>query len=79
MLARPCPSPRTRSPSARDPSIYRSAPATGAPPFYLHGIPDELGRLDEFLEHNRGAGARSIGFGRSGKGEHLDYSMDGLD
>ena len=59
-------------------------PSTAPPPgptcpLYIHGVPDQLGRLDPpFLEHTGGVAPDLIGFGRSGKAGNLDYSIDGL-
>jgi pimeloyl-ACP methyl ester carboxylesterase len=60
------------------PVHYRSAPAAGVPPLYLHGIPTSSEDWGPFLERSGGIAPDLIGFGRSGKGGHLDYSLDGL-
>jgi pimeloyl-ACP methyl ester carboxylesterase len=60
------------------PVHYRSAPAAGVPPLYLHGIPTSSEDWVPFLERSGGIAPDLIGFGRSGKGGHLDYSLDGL-
>jgi pimeloyl-ACP methyl ester carboxylesterase len=61
------------------PVYYRIAEAaTGAPPLYLHGIPTSSDDWAEFLARTGGLAPDLIGFGRSGKGEHLDFSLDGL-
>ncbi|HTX08092.1 MAG TPA: alpha/beta hydrolase [Solirubrobacteraceae bacterium] len=61
------------------PVYYRVAEAvTGAPPLYLHGIPTSSDDWTEFLARTGGLAPDLIGFGRSGKGEHLDFSLDGL-
>lgn len=61
------------------PVYYRIAEAaTGAPPLYLHGIPTSSDDWTEFLARTGGLAPDLIGFGRSGKGEHLDFSLDGL-
>jgi pimeloyl-ACP methyl ester carboxylesterase len=61
------------------PVYYRSAEAvTGAPPLYLHGVPTSSDDWTEFLARTGGLAPDLIGFGRSGKGEHLDFSLDGL-
>lgn len=67
------------------PVFYRSAgdgsPADrlpGSGPLYLH---DALTSSDDwvpFLERTGGVAPDLIGFGRSGKGGHLDYSPEGL-
>jgi pimeloyl-ACP methyl ester carboxylesterase len=61
------------------PVYYRSAEAvTGATPLYLHGVPTSSDDWTEFLARTGGLAPDLIGFGRSGKGEHLDFSLDGL-
>jgi pimeloyl-ACP methyl ester carboxylesterase len=61
------------------PVYYRIAEAvTGAPPLYLHGVPTSSDDWIEFLARTGGLAPDLIGFGRSGKGEHLDFSLDGL-
>jgi pimeloyl-ACP methyl ester carboxylesterase len=63
---------------AGSPVFYRSAPAAGTPPLYLHGVPTSSDDWTVFLERTGGIAPDLIGFGRSGKGGHLDYSLDGL-
>jgi pimeloyl-ACP methyl ester carboxylesterase len=64
------------------PVFYRSAtPATaaaGAPPLYVHGIPTSSDDWVELLARTGGIAPDLQGFGRSGKGGHLDYSLAGL-
>lgn len=60
------------------PVYYRSAEAPGMPKLYLHGIPTSSDDWLEFLPRTGGIAPDLIGFGRSGKGGHLDYSLDGL-
>jgi pimeloyl-ACP methyl ester carboxylesterase len=61
------------------PVYYRSAsPVTDVPPLYLHGIPTSSDDWIEFLAMTGGVAPDLIGFGRSGKGGHLDFSVDGL-
>jgi pimeloyl-ACP methyl ester carboxylesterase len=61
------------------PVYYRSAEAvTGALPLYLHGVPTSSDDWTEFLARTGGLAPDMFGFGRSGKGEHLDFSLDGL-
>ena len=61
------------------PVYYRSAEAvTGAPSLYLHGVPTSSDDWTEFLARTGGLAPDLIGFGRSGKGEQLDFSLDGL-
>jgi pimeloyl-ACP methyl ester carboxylesterase len=64
--------------TAHGPVYYRSAPAKGAAPVYLHGIPTSSDDWAAFLERTGGIAPDLPGFGRSGKGGHLDYSLDGL-
>lgn len=60
------------------PVSYRSAPPDGAPLVYLHGVPTSSADWLPFLERTGGLAPDLIGFGRSGKGGHLDYTLDGL-
>ena len=61
------------------PVFYRhAADAPGVPTLYLHGIPTSSDDWVEFLALTGGVAPDLIGFGRSGKGGHLDYSLDGL-
>jgi pimeloyl-ACP methyl ester carboxylesterase len=60
------------------PVFYRSARPEGIPPVYVHGIPTSSDDWMGPLEHTGGIAPDLIGFGRSGKGGHLDYSPDGL-
>jgi len=61
------------------PVYFRSAePATDAPSLYLHGVPTSSDDWVEFLARTGGLAPDLIGFGRSGKGEYLDFSLDGL-
>jgi pimeloyl-ACP methyl ester carboxylesterase len=62
----------------QSPVFYRSAPAADPPPLYLHGIPTSSDDWSELLERTGGLAPDLIGFGRSGKGGHLDYSLGGL-
>jgi pimeloyl-ACP methyl ester carboxylesterase len=62
---------------AEAPVFYRSAPADGTPTLYLHGVPTSSDDWTEFLERTGGLAPDLPGFGRSGKGGHLDYSIDG--
>jgi len=48
------------------------------PTLYLHGIPTSSEDWLEFLVRTGGIAPDLIGFGRSGKGGHLDYSLTGL-
>jgi pimeloyl-ACP methyl ester carboxylesterase len=60
------------------PVFYRSADASGMPNLYLHGIPTSSDDWLGFLARTGGIAPDLIGFGRSGKGGHLDYSLAGL-
>jgi pimeloyl-ACP methyl ester carboxylesterase len=60
------------------PVYYRSADALGMPKLYLHGIPTSSDDWLGFLGRTGGIAPDLIGFGRSGKGGHLDYSLSGL-
>jgi pimeloyl-ACP methyl ester carboxylesterase len=65
---------------AGSPLFYRRAPTAGsgaAEPLYLHGIPTSSDDWPAFLERTGGVAPDLIGFGRTGKGGHLDYSLDG--
>ncbi len=62
----------------QSPVFYRSAPVADPPPLYLHGIPTSSDDWSELLERTGGLAPDLIGFGRSGKGGHLDYSLSGL-
>ena len=61
------------------PVFYRSSAETpDVPVLYLHGIPTSSDDWVEFLERTGGIAPDLMGFGRSGKGGHLDYSLAGL-
>lgn len=65
------------------PVFYRSADApggsaVGATPVYLHGVPTSSDDFVSLLERTGGVAPDLIGFGRSGKGGHLDYTLEGL-
>ena len=59
------------------PYFYRSAPSSGAPVLYLHGVPTSSDDWAPFLERTGGIAPDLPGFGRSSKGGHLDYSPAG--
>ena len=64
---------------AGSPVFYRRAPLTGSAarePLYLHGIPTSSDDWTAFLERSGGVAPDLIGFGRTGKGGHLDYSLE---
>jgi pimeloyl-ACP methyl ester carboxylesterase len=54
------------------------APAPDAPPLYVHGVPTSSDDWIPFLERTGGLAPDLPGFGRSGKGGHLDYSIEGI-
>jgi pimeloyl-ACP methyl ester carboxylesterase len=61
------------------PVFYRRATeGPGVPALYLHGIPTSSDDWHEFLARTGGIAPDLIGFGRSGKGGHLDYSVAGI-
>jgi pimeloyl-ACP methyl ester carboxylesterase len=60
------------------PAFYRSADRSGMPTLYLHGIPTSSDDWLELLARTGGIAPDLIGFGRSAKGGHLDYSPAGL-
>jgi pimeloyl-ACP methyl ester carboxylesterase len=55
-----------------------SAPAGAAPVLYVHGVPTSSDDWIPFLARTGGLAPDLPGFGRSGKGGHLDYSLDGI-
>jgi pimeloyl-ACP methyl ester carboxylesterase len=63
---------------AGSPAFYRTAPAPGVPALYVHGVPTSSDDWISFLERSGGIAPDLIGFGRSGKGGNLDYSIGGL-
>ena len=60
------------------PVHYRRAPGTEPPALYLHGVPGSSEEWTPFLERAGGIAPDLIGFGRSAKGGHLDYTPSGL-
>ncbi len=62
---------------AGSPVFYRRAHGPGKPVLYLHGIPTSSEDWVPFLERTGGIAPDLVGFGRSGKGGHLDYSVEG--
>jgi pimeloyl-ACP methyl ester carboxylesterase len=60
------------------PVYWRAAQADGAPPLYVHGVPTSSDDWVPFLARTGGLAPDLPGFGRSGKGGHLDYSIDGI-
>jgi pimeloyl-ACP methyl ester carboxylesterase len=65
---------------AGTPVFYRSAPVpTGlATPLYLHGAPTSSDDWTQLLQRTGGIAPDLIGFGRSGKGGHLEFTVAGL-
>jgi pimeloyl-ACP methyl ester carboxylesterase len=60
------------------PAFYRSAGAPRIPALYLHGIPTSSDDWLAPLARTGGLAVDMIGFGRSSKAAHLDYSIGGL-
>lgn len=60
------------------PIFYRSAPAPGPVPLYLHSVPTSSDDWAPFLERTGGIAPDMVGFGRSGKGVELVYSVAGI-
>ncbi len=60
------------------PAFYRSAGAPEIPALYLHGIPTSSDDWLAPLARTGGLALDMIGFGRSSKAGHLDYSIAGL-
>jgi pimeloyl-ACP methyl ester carboxylesterase len=64
------------------PVRWRSAPgragSDSAPVLYVHGVPTSSDDWVPFLERTGGLAPDLLGFGRSGKGGHLDYSLEGI-
>jgi pimeloyl-ACP methyl ester carboxylesterase len=60
------------------PVFWRSASASAAPVLYIHGVPTSSDDWVPFLARSGGLAPDLPGFGRSGKGGHLDYSIDGI-
>jgi pimeloyl-ACP methyl ester carboxylesterase len=63
---------------AGSPVFFRTAPASGTPSLYLHGIPTSSDDWIGMLGRTGGIAPDLIGFGRSGKGGHLEYTLAGL-
>jgi pimeloyl-ACP methyl ester carboxylesterase len=61
------------------PAFWRSAPSADPPVVYLHGAPTSSEDWLPFLAKTGGVAPDLPGFGRSGKGGHLDYSIAGYD
>jgi pimeloyl-ACP methyl ester carboxylesterase len=63
---------------AGSPVFFRRADGRGVPAVYLHGVPTSSDDWTPLLERTGGIAPDLIGFGRSGKGGHLDYTVEGL-
>jgi pimeloyl-ACP methyl ester carboxylesterase len=61
------------------PVFWYSAPASGTPILYLHGVPTSADDWTEFLTRGGGIAVDLPGFGRSGKRGDFDYSIPGYD
>jgi pimeloyl-ACP methyl ester carboxylesterase len=59
------------------PAFLRQAPTSGTPALYLHGVPTSSEDWQGFLESTGGLAPDLLGFGRSAKGGHLDYTIEG--
>ena len=61
------------------PVFFRSAPTeSAAVPVYLHGAPTSSDDWTALLERTGGLAPDLLGFGRSAKGGHLEYSPESL-
>jgi pimeloyl-ACP methyl ester carboxylesterase len=60
------------------PVFWRAAGQSAAPALYVHGVPTSSDDWLPFLARTGGLAPDLPGFGRSGKGGHLDYSIDGI-
>jgi haloalkane dehalogenase len=63
---------------ASTPVHYRTAPAGSPTPVYLHGLPTSSADFTPLLERTGGVAPDLLGFGRSGKGGHLEYTIPAL-
>jgi pimeloyl-ACP methyl ester carboxylesterase len=59
------------------PVFWRQAAGEEAPVLYVHGVPTSSDDWTELLARTGGIAPDLPGFGRSGKGGHLDYSIAG--
>lgn len=57
------------------PVFYRSAPAAGASPLYLHSVPTSSDDWLACLEQTGGVAVDLLGFGRSSKAGNLRYTL----
>jgi pimeloyl-ACP methyl ester carboxylesterase len=65
-------------PLALGPVFYRSAPAPGITPVYLHGVPTSSDDWEPVLARTGGIAPDLLGFGRSSKGGQVDLTLGGL-
>lgn len=63
---------------ASAPVHYRTAPAGAVTPVYLHGVPSSSEEWIPLLERTGGVAPDLLGFGRSAKGGHLEYTVSAL-
>jgi pimeloyl-ACP methyl ester carboxylesterase len=63
---------------ASAPVHYRTAPAGAVTPIYLHGVPASSEEWTPLLERAGGVAPDLLGFGRSAKGGHLEYTVPAL-
>jgi pimeloyl-ACP methyl ester carboxylesterase len=62
---------------AGEPVFLRGSPAPGAAALYLHSVVTSSDDWGPFLAATGGVAPDLIGFGRSSKAGHLDYSLEG--
>jgi pimeloyl-ACP methyl ester carboxylesterase len=58
------------------PAFVRHAPSSGTPALYLHGVPTSSEDWQRFLGLTGGLAPDLLGFGRSAKGGHLNYTIE---
>jgi pimeloyl-ACP methyl ester carboxylesterase len=62
-----------------EPVSWRSAPGSGTPTLFVHGVPNSSPTWEVFLERIGGVAIDLPGFGRSCKAANVDYSIRGYD
>jgi pimeloyl-ACP methyl ester carboxylesterase len=62
-----------------EPVSWRSAPGSGTPTLFVHGVPNSSLTWDPFLDRIGGVAIDLPGFGRSCKAANVDYSIRGYD
>jgi len=62
-------------PQGELPVFWRSAPGTGTPALYVHGVPTNSDDWVGFLARSGGLAPDLPGFGRSGKPGYLDFTI----